>query len=282
VKFNYLSRELWPAAISIAKHFKSKEYRVKSEKQISRDYGFRPSLICRKSWDVIAVEVRSSPLIDEPLRDFITTALANHEELTIYIALPRERDGNEIALPVSFLDQLTRFGVGLLLVSNGVVEERERGARCSLRYSIAAGRSLGRYKERVIEAVKKFNRGDNVDGLRDLSEIVEGSVEELALKAATKKLIVPPPEEIQAMDFEGRINVLGAPEWKGRPQRRFLEEELKNDLKSYKGARNLGHHPRNRKQQRDLENQLMERTQASVRLLREILSRIDQCNRHKP
>jgi hypothetical protein len=83
------------------------------------------------------------------------------------------------------------------------------------------------------------------------------------------------------MDFEGMINVLGAPEWKNQEQRRFLDENLKNDLKSFKGARNLGHHPRDRKQQRSLEDQFMERTQASVRLLREMLTQIDKCNRSK-
>jgi hypothetical protein len=282
VKFDYLSRDLWPAALLVAKHFKARKYAVQGEKQISSAYGFRPTLTCKRSWDRIAVEVRSSPIIDGPFRELITTALAGREELTIYIALPRERDGNEILLPVSFLDELRKFGVGLLLVSDGEVEEREKGARCSLRYSVAAGRSMGRYKERVIEAVRKFNRGDNIDGLRDLTEIVEASVEDLAAKAAAKRLIVPTEEEIQTMDFEGKINVLGAPEWRGQPQRRFLEENLKNDLKSYKGARNLGHHPRSKLQQQNLENQLMERTEASIRLLREILTRTDKCNRQKP
>lgn len=282
MKFNYLSRDLWPAALVVARHFKGKRYTVQGERRIGDAYGFRPTLTCKRSWDLVAVEVRSSPLIDDPFREFITTALANREELTIYIALPRERDGNEVLLPVSFLDELRRFGVGLLLVSNGEVEERERGARCSLRYTIAAGRSLGRHKDRVIEAVRKFNRGDNIDGLRDLTEIVEAGIDELAIKAAAKRLVVPTQDEIEAMDFEGKINVLGAPEWRGRAQRRFLEEDLKNDLKSYKGARNLGHHPRNKTQQRNLENQLMERTQASIRLLREVLTRTDRCNRHKP
>jgi hypothetical protein len=279
VKFEYLSRDLWPTAVALARHFTGRRYTVYAERQIGEAYGFRPTLTCKRSWDLIAVEVSSSPTIEGAIGDFIRTALAIRQELTIYIALPRDRDGEEILLPVSFLDGLRKFGVGLLLVSNDVVEEREKGARCSLRYSVPPGRSLGRYKEQVLEAVKKFNRGDNIDGIRDLTEIVEGGLGELALKASTKRLIIPTPEEIGEMDFEGRINVLGAPEWRNQPQRRFLDENLKNDLRSFRGARNLGHHPRTKKQQKSLENQLMERTQASIRLLREILTQTDRCNR---
>lgn len=226
------------------------------------------------------MEVNSSPSIEGAFWDFVRIALAQHAELAVYTALPRERNGNEILLPVSFLDALRNLGVGLLLISAAEVEEREKGARCSLRYSIPPGRSLGRRKDQVLEALKKFNRGDSVDGIRDLTEIVEGAVGDLASKAAAKRLIIPTSEELGEMDFEGLINVLGAPEWHGQPQRRFLDENLKNDLRSFKGVRNLGHHPRNRKQQRSLENQFMERTQASIRLLREILTQSDRCSRN--
>jgi hypothetical protein len=118
-----------------------------------------------------------------------------------------------------------------------------------------------------------------VDGLRDLTEIVENSVDDLARRAATRRLLVPTLPEVEAMNLEGKINLLGAPQWSGQNQHRFLEEQLKDDLKSFKGARNLGHHPRSKKKQLELETQLLERTQASIRLLREILTRTERCNR---
>jgi len=279
VKFEYLSRDLWPTAIAVARHFRTKGYTVHVERPILDASGFRPTLAFRKSWEVIAVEVNSSPAVEGAFWDFVRIALVHRAELAVYAALPRERSGNEILLPVSFLDALKNFGVGLLLVSASEVEEKEKGARCSLRFSIPPGRSLGKHKDQVLEAVKKFNRGDNVDGIRDLTEIVEGAIGDLASKAASRRLIIPTSEEIREMDFEGMINILGAPEWRGQAQRRFLDENLKNDLRSFKGARNLGHHPRNRKQQRSLESQFMERSQASVRLLREILTQTDRCNR---
>jgi hypothetical protein len=222
---------------------------------------------------MVVVEIKGSPVIDGPFEDFVKTALAHREGIIVYVAVPRHIDEVEIALPLSFLQKSTSYGVGLLLVSDGAVEESKQGVRCSLRFSVPAGRSFGRYKSRVDEAVKKFNRGDNIDGLRDLTETVEAATNDLAIRACSLGLVVPTLEEIEEMDFEQKINLMGAPEWRGRAQKRFLEEDLKDDLKSFKNARNLGHHPRNRQEQQKLERQYMERMEGGVRLVREIIGR---------
>lgn len=279
MKFDYLTQELWPIARTVVRHFKKKHYTVESEAPLDANYGFRPTLIFRRKWETVVVEVRSAPSLDDPLQGFIKDALARQAEITIFLALPRERNGDEISFPVSFLDMLRRSGVGLLLVDSAGTAEHEKAAKCSLRFSIPAGRTLSRYRERVSEAVQKFNRGDPIDGLRDLTEIFEEAVNELARRAATRRLVVPTLQEVDAMDLEGKINLLAAPERNGQPQHRFLNEPLKADLKSFKGARNLGHHPRSKKRQRELEAQLLERMQSGIRLLREILSKTDQCNR---
>jgi hypothetical protein len=132
VKFDYLSRDLWPTALAVAKHYKHRGYTVRAEKPILNDYGFHPTLTCKKSWELIAVEINSAPTVDGPFWDFVRMGLARRAEVAINIALPRERNGSEILLPLSFLDALRSFGVGLLLVNNIGVEEREKGARCSL------------------------------------------------------------------------------------------------------------------------------------------------------
>ena len=283
MKFEYLSRDLWPIAKKVALYFKKRHYSIKAENPVGDAYRFAPTLVCRRRWETVVVEVRPAPSIDGPLKDFILAALGRREEVTVHVSLPRETSsGEEIALPVSFLDSLEQLGVGLLLVSQDEVTEHRKGAKCSLRFSIPQGRSLGKHKENVGNAVRKFNRGDTVDGLRDLTEIVEAAVEDLATRAAVRRVIIPTEEDVANMDFEGMINVLGAPQWQGHPQHRILDEYLKNDLRSFKGARNLGHHPRTKKEQKQLENQLLERTEASVRLLRELLTRTERCNRLVP
>jgi hypothetical protein len=279
VKFDYLTQGLWPTAKTIVRYFKKRRYAVEIEALLDASYGYRPTLIFRRKWESTVIEVRSSPSIDGPLNEFVQAALAQRAEVTIYVALPRERNGEEILLPVSFLDSLRKAGVGLLLVEDGKIVEQEKPAKCSLRFSIPTGRSLSKHKEKVTEAVRKFNRGEPVDGLRDLTEIVENSVDDLARRAATRRFLIPTLPEVETMDLEGKINLLGAPQWHGQNQHRFLEEQLKDDLKSFKGARNLGHHPRSKKKQLELETQLLERTQASIRLLREILTRTERCNR---
>lgn len=279
MRFDYLTQELWPIAKAVIRHFKKRRYTVEIEAPLDASYGFRPTLIFRRKWETTVVEVRSSPSIDGPLNEFVQAALAQRAETTIFVALPRERDGEEILLPVSFLESLRKAGVGLLLVESGRIAEQEKPAKCSLRFSIPAGRSLSKHKEKVTEAIRKFNRGDPVDGLRDLTEIVENAVDDLARKAASRRLLVPTIAEVEEMTLENKINLLGAPQWRGQNQHRFFEEQLKDDLKSFKGARNLGHHPRSKKKQLELETQLLERAQASIRLLREILTRTERCNR---
>ena len=283
MKFVYLARDLWPVARETTRYYKKRRFTVQTEVQIAPKYGFRPTLLCRKSWDLIAVEVRSSPLIDGTLEDFFKTALAHNEGITIYLALPRERDGDEIALPATFLDKLREYGVGLFLVSSGRVEQKERGVRCSLRFSIPTGRRLAKYHGRVQQAVAKFNRGDPLDAIRDLTETVEEAIGDLGVKAASKRLIVPNAQDFQELSFETRIDLLSAPQWgsPSTPQTRFFDEYLKNDLKSFKGARILSHHPRKPHQQIALETQYMERMEASIRLLREIIRRIERCARRR-
>lgn len=282
MKFEYLTQELWPTARAVVRHFKRKHYTVQNETPLDPTYGFRPTLIFRRKWETVVVEIRSTPSVDEPLREFLNEALARRAEVTIYVALPRQRNGDEISLPVSFLEVLRTAGVGLLLVEGREMAEHEKAAKCSLRFSVPSGRSLSRYREKVSQAVQKFNRGDPIDGLRDLTEVFEDSVNELARRAASRRLIVPTVQEVEALDLEGKINLLGAPQMRGQDQHRFLEEPLKNDLKSFKGARNLGHHPRSKKKEQELETQVLERMQAGIRLLREILARIDQCSRLRP
>lgn len=230
---------------------------------------------------MVAVEVRSSPSIDGYFEEFVRAALVNREGIAIYIAVPREKNGEEIALPASFVYNIRAYGVGLYLVFGGKLEENEKAVRCCLRFSIPPGRSVGKYQGELDQAVKKFNRGGNLDATRDLTETVEAAIGDLALKAASKRLIAPTCEEVEAMGFEKRIDVLSAPNW-GTPswaQTRFFDENLKLDLKSFKGARILSHHPRSRQAQASLETQYLERMEAGVRLLRETVRRLERCTR---
>jgi hypothetical protein len=218
----------------------------------------------------LAIEVRESIRVEEYFRSFVLAAERGRAALQVYVAVPNTPDGEELVITLETDRSLRDLGIGVLLVDGMSVDERRRARPQSLRYVIAPGPSVGKYKVVVDEAIAKFNDGQPIDAIRDMTETVEGQVRALAKKAAKKGKINMRVKDVDTLDLEGLVNCLGSSEYRGRPQTRILEPTFATDIRSFKSARNLSHHPRSTRQQRALHTQMYERMEMAVRLIREL------------
>jgi hypothetical protein len=90
--------------------------------------------------------------------------------------------------------------------------------------------------------------------------------------ASRKHVILVPEAAIEAQDFAGQINTLGSANAtsSGKP---LIDNKLKDDLHSFRGARNLlDHKVRSKKQEQRRQCQMAERMLMGTRLMSELIS----------
>src|SRR5207249_2715347 len=75
------------------------------------------------------------------------------------------------------------------------------------------------------------------------AELVEAEVRKLAIKAAKNGWLDRSEAAIDSMDTSNRIDVLASQRAYTGGRERLLDDNLKNDLHSFRGARNLFDHP---------------------------------------
>lgn len=274
MKFEILNKELWPIAKSITDFYRKRGItKFKIEKSLNDTYRFRPTIFFKKRNGLIVIEVTNKPVFQEYFEGFVKDCLVTRENFEIYMAFPSMIENEEVSFTPCFLSQVKKYGVGIILVDNNNTIIHTKAVKCFLRITPNELVAVIYNKSRILQIVDKFNVGQHIDAIRDITELVEKVVLVLALKAAQKRKIIPCVKEIETkFDFEGLINLMSAPNWKDnkgqiKPQKRYFDENLKNDLKSYKGARNLSHHPRNSREEKILEQQLLERMRMGIRLV---------------
>jgi hypothetical protein len=99
---------------------------------------------------------------------------------------------------------------------------------------------------------------------------VEECVRDIAMKSVKKGKVNITVAEAETGDLDFVINALSQKNFRGQPQTAILAPTLSQDLKSFKGARNLSHHPRKAAQRRALQEQMVERMEMATRLIREV------------
>lgn len=276
MRFEILSHDLLPVANEIIRYFKSKGYsKIVCEKPLNAGDPIRPTLIFRKRGSTVVVEVKECPVFYDYFEDFVKTCLLRRERVELFLAFPHSVNDNEITYPHSFLDKVNLHGVGVFVVKHKDVIVQNKAVVCNMRITKADIYNVGRHNRKIAPIAQKFNKGEFVDAIRDITELVEELVTTLMINAAKAGNIVPTVSEIEDFDFERKINVLSSSGWKGsdgksKEQKRYFETQLNLDLKSYKGTRNLSHHPRNTAEQRKLEAECFERMHTGIRLIREL------------
>jgi len=269
--FQFLDTSLRSPARMLASYFADSGYTIYIETPLSAAYPFRPTLLMKKRGaNTLAMEVRSTIRVEDYFRDFVLECERAREPVQIYVAAPPNAD-EPLAITIDADRILKDLGIGVLVIEPASIITVRRARPQSHRFVLPPGPSLGRHEKLVTDAIAKFNDAQPIDAIRDMTEGFEESVRGLARKTSRKSRINITPAEADHMELENLINCLSTNNYRGTPQTLFLKPTLSNDLKSFKGTRNLSHHPRSPQKERQLHAEVFERMETAVRLIRVLL-----------
>lgn len=114
---------------------------------------------------------------------------------------------------------------------------------------------------------------DRKDGLRDMCEVVEQLTAELGVAASKKGRLKMPESVFRQKDWATQINELSRSEAYNAPFVPLLKSSLKDDLHSFRGARNLIDHKVQSAQEEKLrQKQFAERMMQGPRLVSDLAS----------
>lgn len=271
MEFEFLNPELWGTATTIMKHYRMQRYKVFKEQEIDKDLSYRPTILCKKRDLYVAIEVESEIKLSDSFLDFVKEATLRRLPLKIYIGVPVFTE-TETSLTLETERIMKQCKIGLITIEKTKVIFEKEAVNLAMFYKTPPGPSLEQYATKVSDAVDKNNSGKHLDGLRDVTELVEDVVNKIFEKAVKKKVINVELHKIDKYDFEKRINCLSQAEWNGVSQKKHFDKNMERDLKSFKGARIKAHHPRDYHTNRRLMNQCIERIEMGIRLLREAIA----------
>jgi hypothetical protein len=194
---------------------------------------------------------------------------AKRQYAELYIATT-----SEAVLQVGVLQDMKADGVGLFVTNDeGVVTEHLRAKNPALVVTPDPTLAFGSSKQEVRAAVQKFNEVDRKDGLRDMCEVVERHTEEVGVAACRKGWLKIPEADFKAKDWASQINELARKEVYHSPHVPAISPSLKDDLHSFRSARNLvDHKVRSRRDDTKRQKQFAERMMQGPRLAAELVS----------
>lgn len=271
MEFQDTPREVKPIAEHAATYLEGDGYSVSPEKPVDSDAPFRTTIYAKKGQELMLVEAQRNLRYDASIKELALWLDQNRHFARLYIAT-----GDDIDIPGRTLKQLKKDGVGLLMFDeNGNSHEVQRARNYALIVPPVPNAALGNLKRRVCRLCERFNGGDRKDALRDLFELVEGETDKLALKAVVKGWLVIDSAKIEKIDWSGKINALASIQQYNAGFSILIDSNLKDDLQSFRGARNLYDHPLKTIQaQNRRELQAQERMIQGPRLLAELLALI--------
>jgi hypothetical protein len=268
VEFVLTPEEAQSTAQAVIKHLESEKYKVTVEIGVRDDIPFRPTISAVKSGMSRYIEAQSVPQYTQGVRDLVHRAGVEKFYCEIYIAVAMSA-----SLSGHFLNELSRDGVGLILVdSQGLVSIHRPAMNPALQVSPDPTLKLGRLKTQVREAVKRFNAGERKAALQEMCEIVEGETGRLVKKLAKKAWVSTSEAAIEKMDWSRRIDLAASTTGYTGGHSPIVDDKLKQDLHSFRGARNLIDHAANAAGEKKRQTQFAERMCMGPRLAGELLS----------
>lgn len=238
MRFEYTPQELQPLAELVANEFQSRGYRIRVERALEEDSPLCTTVLASKGHESVLLEIQTKAVVSSALVKLATWL--NHERkfACVYIAMPSDHE-----IPGGVVRDLKRYGIGLLLVEDdGRVHEVQRAQTYALLVPQTPPVPLGKKKVAVVSMCRRFNDGDRKDALRDLFELVEGETDKLAKKAASKEWITKSEEHVASRDWSTKINYLASSSLTAQSKPVLINSKLKDDLHSFRGARNLLDH----------------------------------------
>lgn len=269
MKFVVTPEEAQFPALAVAKQFRKRGMTVRSEVEAWSGSPYRTTLVARKSGLCLLVEAQGILNYGKAIKELATWLAAHRHYAELYLAT-----GYEAVFQAGILGEMKRDGVGLLVVDeNGVVSESHKARNPALVVTPEPTLRFGDCKLEVLDAVRKFNDVDRKDGLRDMCEVVERETEELALRAVRKGLLTMDEAAIEAKDWSSQIDTLASKNAYVTGKTPIVSATLKNDLHSFRGARNLvDHKVKGKRDDSNRQKQFAERMMQGPRLTAELLS----------
>ncbi len=271
MKFTVTPEEAQRAATAVAKYLAKHKMSVKIESAVRSDAPYRTTLLAAKSGLQVLVEAQGTPNYDRPLRELAVWLAANRIYAEFYLATM-----SDASLQAGVLGEMDRDGVGLFVVNEELAVSVSREAKNpALIVTPDPTLKFGDCRGEVLAAVKEFNEGDRKDGLRDICEIVERETERIAVSAARKGWLCTGIDggRISQMNWENQINMLSSSNSYNAGRSPILHHDLKDDLRSFKGARHLvDHKVMNKRDEAKRQRQYAERMMMGPRLVAELVS----------
>jgi hypothetical protein len=269
MNFADIPEEALLVAQVVVKHLERQEWRVKVLKSPWEDARYRPSLLAEKSGRYLLVETQGALDYHKTLKEYAGWLAANRHYAELYLATSAEA-----ITQAGVLAALRRDGVGLWVVDEDKKLSESIAARNpALVVTPDPNLKCGACHAEVRAALGKFNEVNRKDGLRDICEIVERETESLALIGVRKGLLKMNEAAIKAMDWSQQINTLASVNAYNLGKNTIVEDGFKNDLHSFRGARNLiDHKVSTRREDKKRELQFQERMVQGPRLIAELQS----------
>lgn len=270
MKFNFTPEEAQFTARAVNKYLLRRKMNVTVEIAAWADAPLRTTLTAVKADLHVLVEAQSLLSYETSSKNLSVWLSAKRHYAEFYLAAP-----SEALTKAGMLDDMKKDGVGLLVVDEaGTVSESIKARNAALVVNPDPTLKYGSCKLEVNAAIKKFNEVDRKDGLRDMCELVERETQTLAVLAARKhKLKIPERNITEGMDWSDQINTLASLNAYNPGQKVLVDDKLKNDLHSFRGARNLiDHKAVNKIADAKRQKQFAERMMQGPRLISELIS----------
>jgi hypothetical protein len=268
-RFDVTPEEAQPCAQRLAQQLFRQKKLVAVEQPAWPDAPYRTTLFTRTGEEVILYEVQGALDFHSRLRDFAQWLAANRKYAEMFVVAD-----SSASTTAALYTILRKNGAGLLIFrrEDDLFENALTARNPALQVTPDPALRYGDAKKEVSECVDKFNVGSRKDALRDLCEFVERETEKTLIVASRKQIISVPEAAIEAQDFAGQINTLGSAA-AAKPRKPLIDSKLKDDLHSFRGARNLlDHKVRSKKQEQRRQCQMAERMMMGTRLMSELIS----------
>lgn len=268
--FEFTPDEAQSTAEAVVAHLNKEATKVEVEVGVDPSMPFRPTITATESGRWIFVEAQRKPRYSTNIEKLVYWTLVGRINCEVFIAVPVEAQ-----LSGRFLTKVRAHGVGLFIVhEDGTVEKHRDASNPALHVTPDPGLALGSRKRDVLDAVEKFNGGQRKNGLQDLIEIVEGETDLLLKRLVTKRWITSKTlEQVGTMDWSDQINVAASKSVHVSGREPVVDANLKDDLHSFRGARNLLNHkattaPQRRKREQQFAERMMQGPRLTADLLR--------------
>jgi len=267
MRFEFTPEEAQQAANALARYFQKQKMSVKVEKAAWPEAPYRTTLVASKGGLDILVEAQGSLDYSKSLKELATWIAARRHYAELFLATHPLSSMN-----AGFLAELRFDGVGLLVVDDsGTVSESLKARNPALVVTPDPTLKYGTCASEVKAAVKKFNEIDRKDGLRDMCELVERETEALLRLGIRKGWITIPESSIKDKDWSDQINTLASRTAYNAGRHPLVSSTFKDDLHSFRGARNLiDHKVKGKRDDVKRQKQFAERMMQGPRLTAEL------------